>query len=318
MKRIPPGIFRLAADVSAAVLVTGAGGFLGRELCLQLSSVGRVVGVDLAGVDPVNGVEWIVVDESVGLSGVVARLRPRSVVHAAFRNRKPATWTAREYVAEAVSEALSLCEAVAEVGAALLLVSSSAVYGNARGVDIIDEQAPLEPVSLYGLAKTLTEEVAGFTARNGLRVCVVRLFNLIGPRDQPGMLLSDWVRQAVAVSRGEAEVIRVRHRQTARDFVDVRDAARALRMLTERFEPGGVFNVASETAVGLMEISGELERIAGRSLSFVETHPDACRGDVRSQRGSSRLLRERVGWQPAVPWRKSLAELWEWVASARS
>ncbi len=297
-------------------MVTGAGGLLGTELCLQLAPHARVIGVDLPGVKRIADVEWIEVTDGPTLTHAVLDAKPDTVIHGAFRNRKPPDWTEARYVAEAVSNSVALFDAVVAKQSDLLLVSSSAVYGNAGSRNVIDESAPRLPVSAYGRAKAEVEDTAFRYASNGMKLCIVRLFNLIGPREQPGMMLSDWVRQAVALQNGEGDAIYVRHRRTARDFVDVRDAARALVLLATRFVPGAVLNVASGNAISLMDISEELERIAGEKLSFIETG-EVDGTDVQSQRGSSRKIEAAVGWQPAIPWQKSLAELWATVASQK-
>ena len=300
------------------VLVTGAGGFLGTEICRRFPAGTRVIGADLPSVSRVPSVEWVIVEDGASLAKAVTGSEPATVIHAAFRNRKPPDWSEERYVTEAISDSTALFEAVAAVGAELLLVSSSAVYGAGGSRPVIDESTPPAPVSPYGRAKLAVEKLASDYAKRGMKLCIARLFNLIGPREQPGMLLSDWVRKVAALQNGETDAISVRHRRTARDFVDVRDAARALVLLAEHFEPGGVFNVASGDAVGLMEISGELDRLAGAKLPFVETDPSVDPTDVISQRGSSDKLRAAVGWRPEISWRQSLGDLWHAVASQKS
>lgn len=301
----------------ASVLVTGAGGFLGRELCQQLSASFSVIGADLPNVGRANAAQWVTVEGSSTLPQAVLDLKPGVVIHAAFRNKKPQGWTEEKYIAEAVSYCVSLFNSVRTAGARLLLVSSSAVYGNADGREIIDEASPINPVSVYGRGKAAVEDVAADHARRGMELCVARLFNLIGPREQPGMMLTDWVTQAVALQAGKTDAIYVHHRRTARDLVDVRDASRALATLTGDFQGGNSFNVASGKAVSLMEISSELERLAGRPLRFVETAASSDPTDVLSQKGSSAKLKAAVGWEPTISWQASLADLWRAVISRR-
>ena len=300
------------------VLVTGAGGFLGRELYARLRESKDVMGVDLSNVEAIPGARWIKVAGGTELARAISDTAPSIVLHAAFRNRKPAEWTDEKYVNEALADNNAVVDAAKSVGAKLLLVSSSAVYGNANGAQVIDESTPTQPVSVYGRAKKAVEDAAQKSAARGLQLCVARLFNLIGPREQPGMMLSDWVRQAAAVRNRVAQSVVVRHRRTARDFVDVRDAARALVMLTDQFQEGEVFNVASGTAVSLMDVSSELERLAGEKLPFIETAREIDPNDVLSQRGSSAKLRAATGWEPAISWRTSLADLWSTMIGAPS
>ncbi len=67
----------------------------------------------------------------------------------------------------------------AETGAAVLLASSAAVYGDRTG-PCTEDTAPA-PVSEYGRAKAAAEaEAAVWAKRDGLRVCTVRIGNIAG------------------------------------------------------------------------------------------------------------------------------------------
>jgi nucleoside-diphosphate-sugar epimerase len=66
-----------------------------------------------------------------------------------------------------------------EVGAKVLLTSSAAVYGNQAGM--LDEDAPLVPVSAYGRAKADMEARAAALGRDlGGTVCALRIGNIAG------------------------------------------------------------------------------------------------------------------------------------------
>ena len=290
-------------------LVTGAGGFLGQHVCALLQEELDVVGADLPGVAPSCDIEWHTVEQGDGLSQLVRDVQPDVVFHTAFVNRKPPDLTNAEYLGGIVAENCVLFETLTHLGARLVLVSSSAVYGEAKGCELIEETCPLQPVSVYGLAKVLQEQLAQFYSAVGLKVVTARLFNLVGPGQNPGMLLPDWVRQVAAVAKGNGSVLKVRHRLTSRDFVDVRDAARALILLAENCRCDGVFNVASGKAVTLKEVSDELVRICPVPLTVVETEPNPASSDVLLQRGTFRKLASACNWQPAIDWRRSLRDL---------
>src|SRR5688500_16661561 len=102
------------------ILITGAGGFPGRQLCAQL--IDRdIVGADLERVAAAPGVRWRPVEDTAALCRVIDELRPATIVHAAFRNRIPAGWSAGQYVAEAAGDSEQVSAAAARAGAQLLL-----------------------------------------------------------------------------------------------------------------------------------------------------------------------------------------------------
>lgn len=293
------------------LIVTGAAGFLGRRLCEILAPTYHVVGADI--VEPVDtaAAEWLTVSDGAGLARLVADARPSFIVHAAFINRKPQDWAQHEYLGRMLAVDEPLFQASLETSAKLLLVSSSAVYGGAGGNPVIDETTPPRPISLYGLAKTMQEELAAYHAALGLPVCVARLFNLIGPGQGEGMLLADWISQAWAVVQSRATHVQVLHRRSSRDFVDVRDAAQAVALLIEHFPANDIFNVASGEVVSLAELSDEIARICPVPLEFLERENTLRANDVLVQRGSYAKIAARVGWQPRTPWRESVRAAWD-------
>jgi len=304
----------------ASLLVTGAAGFLGAHLSAELGSHGHdVVGVDFG--QSSGATRWIQLTQPTDLGVVVQQALRESeistVVHCAFVNRKPASETDEAYLSGAVARDLPLFRACAEAGVQVLLVSSSAVYGALAQRPIVEED-PMQPVTLYGVAKATQEfEASFFSASIGLRVATARLFNLSGPGQREGMLIPDWVSRVSAIEAGADPRLVVRNRATTRDFVDVRDAARAIRLMTEGFVPGELANVASGIAVSLTELSDALQALSTVPYEVIETDPVPSGTDPVMHCGSYSRLERRYGWRPTISWRTSLADVWQQYRDAR-
>ena len=295
------------------VVVTGAGGFLGTHVMADLSSSYRVIGCGLK--DPTavryKSGEYIQLSTHTTIDKVIGQVKPDVVVHCAFINKKPTAWSSDEYLAEEVRMDSRLFEACAEQHVKVIVVGSSAVYGSGRDrLGLMSEDSPLIPVSLYGLAKLSQELLAAYYSRKGMRACIARLFNLVGPGQGRGMVVSDWIAGVREIRPGVEPMLRVRTLATARDFVDVRDAARAVRLLIVRFRESEVVNVASGVAVGLDDLMEELKRISGVTFSVLEESGTVPPDDVQVQRGSFSKLSSGWGWQPEVSWRQSLRDAW--------
>lgn len=292
------------------VLVTGAGGFLGGHLCRLLAGRNAVTGIDLAGVPASFDGAWRVAPEPAAIGDLLDEREPAIVVHAAFRNRKPPEWSRTDYVADVLAHNLPLFEACAARDIAIVLCSSSAVYGAGTGERPLREDDPVAPVSTYGAAKALQEMLLDVFSDGALRVCTARLFNLIGPGQAPGMLLTDWLRGLAAIAAGGEPVLRVRNRATWRDFVDVRDAARALQEIVDDFRPGEVVNVAGGAPVSLIELSRFLETLSPVPFEVVELQPEIGPDDVPRQYGDRSRIQELWGWEPSIGWRQSVTDAW--------
>ena len=175
--------------------------------------------------------------------------RPESIVHAGFVNRRPPSWSEAEYLCRQQAVDSALFAIAADIGARMLLIGSSAVYGDAGRVERINEDCPRQPVSLYGVAKASQEMLADYHAQaNGLELVILRLFNLMGPGQQSGMVIPDWVTQAARIAEGETSTLRVFNTYAARDFVDVRDVVRAISLAPVTVEVG-----VEITAIGCNE-----------------------------------------------------------------
>lgn len=293
------------------VLITGAGGFLGRHLCKLFVKDCHLIGADLTNVKPADNIEWKLIDTEDGLASITYHTRPDIVIHAAFPKYAVSDLTEHRYISEITRANLQLFKAIAAINGKLLLISSSAVYGHAQGSRLIHESCPLQPSSIYGLAKMLQEMMAQYYSSQGLELLIARPFNLIGPGQKRGMILPDWVSQALDICNGKASELKVKHRQSCRDFVDVRDAARAIILMSDNFNDGEVFNISSGKAVSLMDVSHELERICPIPLKIVETESKRCKTDVLTQHGSFDKIEAACGWRPMINWQRSLKDLWD-------
>ena len=79
-----------------------------------------------------------------------------------------------------------------------------------------------------------------------MQVMTARPYNHIGPGQSPQFVSSAFSRQLLAISRGETEpVMHVGNLESRRDFLDVRDVARAYRLILESGQAGQAYNIAT-------------------------------------------------------------------------
>jgi UDP-glucose 4-epimerase len=188
--------------------------------------------------------------------------------------------------------------------ALLLFPSSAAVYG-ATPAGPIDEEAPLNPVSLYGEHKKMAEELC---ASSGLRVALLRLFSVYGPglRKQ---LLWDACRKLSAGERtfgGDGT--------EKRDWVHVEDAA-AFFVRAAQVAPDGfsTVNVGSGRAVSTREVLTTL--FAAWSDAGEPVFTGAARpGDPQHYQAATARARS-WGWRPERSLADGIAEYVRWFRS---
>lgn len=196
----------------------------------------------------------------------------------------------------------------------VLFTSTSHVYGRAsRDHHRFDEQTPTAPHRAYGKTKLLAEqEVRQLAEERGLDTLITRSFQHTGPRQEPRLMLPEWAAQ---FARPDDAPVRVKHLDTWIDLTDVRDVVRAYRLLSERGERGGVYNVGSGVARRTGDILALLARLAGVDREIIELAPgDEC-WDPIAEIGR---LTAATGWRPEVPLEQTVADtLADWTAGGR-
>jgi GDP-4-dehydro-6-deoxy-D-mannose reductase len=303
------------------VLITGASGFAGGYLARACCSAGdSVLGLSRSSAVPPGAGEGRAIDllDAGAFGTAVREFEPEVVCHLAALSSVGRSWEqpAQTMQGNAVAAA-NVLEAVRleAPGARVVWVSSCEVYGSADRLPI-DEQAPLRPANPYAVSKLAGELLAAVYAEaHGLGVVRVRPFNHTGPGQPSVFVSSSLARQAAeARLRGARSVTLVTgNPDTRRDFIDVRDAVRAYRLLAERAHAGEVYNVSSGESISTAEQVGLIaEVIAPIEVEHV-VDPDRVRAhEVMDLRGSHDRLTAATGWQPEIPLRQTVAETIAW------
>lgn len=175
---------------------------------------------------------------------------------------------------------------------------------------VISEAVPADPRNAYADTKLAQEHLASSWARaTGGGVIALRYHNVYGPRmprDTPYAGVAAIFRSALA--RGEAPQVYEDGRQR-RDFVHVRDVARANVLAVEAVEPGGTLtavNIASGEPHTVGELAWALsEALAG---SAPEVTGAFRLGDVRHIVASPEKARTTLGFKAEVSFADGMAE----------
>lgn len=293
------------------VFITGINGFVGSRLARDLIGRGdRVSGSYLDATPHVTGAELHLADllDLKSLKETIKRVDPDVIVNLAGLASIGKSWKEMEmpkYFWVNLVGTENLLAAAA--GRKVVIASSADVYGEVPEKNQpISESQPISPCSPYALTKAASERLA-FAYGNAV---VARSFNLIGPGQAKGFMLPDFALQLAAIARGESEaVLKVGNLSARRDFVHVDDGAAAYRLLAEKGEPGGVYNIASGRASSIEEILHRLMAISG-VVARVEIDKEKFRKvDLPVLTGDASRLRA-LGWEPERTLDDALTDLW--------
>ncbi|MET0146174.1 MAG: NAD-dependent epimerase/dehydratase family protein [Ilumatobacteraceae bacterium] len=294
---------------TSSALVTGGAGFIGRSIVEALTARGwRVRVADLLSsgrqrqaAAAMSGVDVVGIDLSTAplrelLLGVDA------VVHLAGRPGVQPSWGSGfdEYVRHNVTVTQRLLEVAG--GRRVVVASSSSVYGEiASGA--ASEDAPLRPLSPYGVSKVTTEMLVHAYAARGVDAVALRYFSVYGRHQRPDMAVS---RLLGAVSTGRPFTLRGDGSQQ-RDLTHVDDVVAAtLAAIEAPLTPGAVVNIGSGRPVSLRDVIAEVERQTGRAVP-VERVPTAPGDPGRTAADRRRALAE-LGWAPRVALADGIAD----------
>lgn len=306
------------------VLVTGGAGFIGSHTVEALLAAGFKVRVlddfstgkrqNLAAVaDRLEVIEGDVRDEvdlTMAMEGVEAVLHlaavvsvPVSVENMGFAHAVNATG------------ALNVMETARRAGVRrVVYASSAAVYGTSAPAPA-SEQTLLLPSSPYGSQKRYNEECGRLEFElHGLETLGLRYFNIYGPRQDPASPYSGVLSIFIdRLMRGQPVQIHGDGLQS-RDFVFVRDVARAnLTALTTAAGFGGAFNVGTGRQTSVLEAFKTIASELG-----IDRAPEfgaARLGDIRHSLADASLIRDLLGWTFEVPFPAGIAETIAWVGT---
>jgi len=309
-----PATPRAIDDLSSRVLITGASGFAGGHLAEVCAAAGDdVIGLSRRGGEATRAVDLL---DAGATRATVADVGPDVVYHLAALASVARSWEdPGPVLTDNVAAALNLFEAVRLEAprAALVVVSSGELYGPPESLPV-DESAPLRPQNPYAVSKASTDLLAGLYAdAHGLRVIRARSFNHAGPRQTTVFAIASFAKQVADGLDAGDDPIRVvtGAPETRRDFTDVRDVARAYRLLAQHAAPG-VYNVCSGRSVSAGEIVALLGDVCGVAIDHTVDQARVRPHEVTEVRGTHARLTAATGWEPAIALEQTLADTVAW------
>jgi UDP-glucose 4-epimerase len=267
------------------IVVTGAAGYIGGQVALQLKDAGHtVIGIDRRPLQPhQKGLldSFVLADFDSDMAfKKLLNVRPDAIVHCAGTSLVgPSIKNPSDYYFNNVAKTLELITFITRAmpKTRIIFSSSAATYGEPV-MNPICEVDPTEPVSPYGQSKLMIDMMLeSYHRAYELDFVSFRYFNACGadPKGRHGQEPG-----ATHIIARVLESIRDNQEFTlygdnyptpdgtcVRDYVHVDDIARAHVLALDHAITAGVYNLGSNTGTSNREIMSAAERITGKTLT---------------------------------------------------
>jgi len=310
----------------AVWLITGATGFVGRHVLDKLKgcagdrpwSRDRMIVLGRRRPDDCPEADFVAADlnDAGQLGSAIEQIAPDFVIHTA--GRTPPALDEELYRANFWAT-LHLLRALRGLGKPMRIVlsGSAAELGPVDPAKLpVNETYPCDPVTAYGRSKWLAT-VGGLSERAPLEVMVARVFNPIGPGTPESQALGRFASRLCEAGPDPLELV-VGDLDAYRDFIDVRDVAKAMIALALHGAAREVYHVGTGRSRRVGDGLDSLIRLSGRTVR-VRVDPSLLknRGPADSRAAIDRIVAQ-TGWHPDIAWEQSLTDLWNATSAHRA
>lgn len=288
-----------------SIVITGASGFLGKEVVRQLSDRKLL----LLGRSKARLQETF--PEQAGLTLLETDYSPDSlrnifasadaVVHLAAQRYQKQFRCLSEY-SDNIKDCDSIFHVCQDIGITnVVFASTIGVYSDRFNSPPFQETEAVFPQNLYALSKLIGESL-GFM--RGLKFKSLRFAQLVGLGEREGFMLSTFINRAL---EGE-DLILFGKGKGRREYLYVKDAATAIEAALDYPAVSGVFNVGLGESTSHREFAESVCRTFGENRVSVMSDPSRSE-DTSVFLMDGRKVRKEFAWLPAYSLEDALREM---------
>lgn len=191
----------------------------------------------------------------------------------------------------------------------IIYASSAAIYGNPEYLGI-DEKHNLNPLSFYGLSKSIPEKyIKLYAANSNLTYGILRYANVYGPRQKSvgeGGVVAIFTKK---MKKDEECYIFGDGKQT-RDFIYVKDIANA-NLLASQKNINFTINISTNTEITINEVFEIIKECYSykKSVNYKEKRD----GDIINSYLDNNKANKLIGFSPTYSFKKGILEMSKYI-----
>ena len=276
----------------ATIAVTGSSGFVGSYLVPLLETRHDVIPLDIkAGIDLTKR------------DGLVDIPDFDCLIHLAAMSFVPESWKNPALFYDVNLNTTLNCLELCRNRNARMIFTSSYVYGKPQYLPI-DEDHPRNAFNPYAHTKIMGEDLCrGYHDLFGVGVAILRPFNIYGLGLNENFLIPQILKQA------QGEKVTLLDPEPRRDFIYVKDLARAYLMAAEQAERELlIYNVASGESYSVEEVA-QICVDAFNLKASIRFTGNSRKNEVLETRASIEKIKNELGWLPEYSFRDGICDI---------
>tara|TARA_B110000467_G_C18274101_1_gene454296 strand:+ start:451 stop:1347 length:897 start_codon:yes stop_codon:yes gene_type:complete len=186
----------------------------------------------------------------------------------------------------------------------VIYASSSSIYGNVMNIPI-KENTHRKPINPYGQTKLDDEFLADEFSKDGLLVIGLRYFNVYGV-GQTGTYAGVITKFLEKIKEKKPLIVNCDGSQV-RDFIHVRDIARANVVAMENKIKKGFFNIGTGIPTSINDLAKIMISLSGQKLEII--HGTELKGDIKNSQADMEFTKQKINWNHEIELDEGLKEL---------
>ena len=265
-----------------SILVTGAGGFIGKHLSSKLLKEKKfnVQEIDRSLGDITSKITW----NKFPKCEIVIHLANKTSVSNSWIN--PDKFINTNVIGTIL--ALDYCKK----NNSKLIFLSSYLYGNSKKIPT-DENETAKVTNPYTLSKKIAEDMCKFYSQYyNVNVIILRPFNAYGLNQKENFLIPLIIKQI-----NTSKIINVKNLETKRDFIYIKDLVDAIIKainLEKNFE---ILNIGSGVSYSVTEVIKIIQQVKGTSFQ-VKSSEEIQDGEVLYTCADIAKAKKLLNWSP--------------------